>query len=269
MKERLDILLVKSGFFESKEKAQRAIMAGLVIVNDKRIDKSGTFIKLDKDPVIRIKGEVSKYVSRGGLKLEKALQVFGMKLTEKTILDVGASTGGFTDCLLQNGAGFVYAMDVGTNQLDWKLRNDDRVKSIENTHIKDLTENDLDNKKMDYIVMDVSFISITKVLEYLIKFCQPETKLMALIKPQFETDREYIEKGGIVKDTGQHIKAIKRVIEEGERNGLYIEGLDFSPITGTKGNVEYISIFGLRVENKKNIDIDGIVKNGKNLGGAV
>lgn len=208
-------------------------------------------------------------MSRGGLKLEKALQVFGMKLTEKTILDVGASTGGFTDCLLQNGAGFVYAMDVGTNQLDWKLRNDDRVKSIENTHIKDLTENDLDNKKMDYIVMDVSFISITKVLEYLIKFCQPETKLMALIKPQFETDREYIEKGGIVKDTGQHIKAIKRVIEEGEKNGFYIEGLDFSPITGTKGNVEYISIFGLRVENKKNIDIDGIVKNGKNLGGAV
>ena len=131
MKERLDILLVKNGFFESKEKAQRAIMAGLVIVDDKKIDKSGTLIKLDKDPVIRIKGEMSKYVSRGGLKLEKALQVFELNFTGKIILDVGASTGGFTDCSLQNGAEFVYAMDVGTNQLDWKLRNDKRVKSIE------------------------------------------------------------------------------------------------------------------------------------------
>lgn len=269
MKERLDILLVKNGFFESKEKAQRAVMAGLVIVDDKKIDKSGTLIKLDKDPVIRIKGEMSKYVSRGGLKLEKALKVFGMELIGKVVLDVGASTGGFTDCSLQNGAEFVYAMDVGTNQLDWKLRNHNRVKSIENTHIKDLTENDLDNKKMDYIVMDVSFISITKVLEHLIKFCQPETKLMALIKPQFETDREYIEKGGIVKDSIQHIEAVKKVIAEAEKNGFYIEGLDFSPITGTKGNVEYISIFGLKVENKKNIDIDEIVKDGRNLGGAV
>lgn len=269
MKERLDILLVKNGFFESKEKAQRAIMAGLVIVDDKKIDKSGTLIKLDKDPVIRIKGDMSKYVSRGGLKLEKALKIFEMELTGKVVLDVGASTGGFTDCSLQNGAEFVYAVDVGTNQLDWKLRNHNRVKSIENTHIKDLTENDLDNKKMDYIVMDVSFISITKVLEHLVKFCQPETRLMALIKPQFETDREYIEKGGIVKDSMQHIEAVKRVIAEGEKNEFYIEGLDFSPITGTKGNVEYISIFGLKVENKKNIDIDGIVKNGRNLGGAV
>ncbi|EHO82270.2 MULTISPECIES: TlyA family RNA methyltransferase [Fusobacterium] len=269
MKERLDILLVKNGFFESKEKAQRAIMAGLVIVDDKKIDKSGTLIKLDKDPVIRIKGEMSKYVSRGGLKLEKALQVFELNFTGKIILDVGASTGGFTDCSLQNGAEFVYAMDVGTNQLDWKLRNDKRVKSIENTHIKDLTEKDLENKRVDYIVMDVSFISITKVLEHLVKFCHPETKLMALIKPQFETDREYIEKGGIVKDTKHHAEAVKKVIEEGEKNGFFIEGLDFSPITGTKGNVEYISIFGLKVENKKNIDIDGTVENGRNLGGAV
>ena len=208
-------------------------------------------------------------MSRGGLKLEKALQVFELNFTGKIILDVGASTGGFTDCSLQNGAEFVYAMDVGTNQLDWKLRNDKRVKSIENTHIKDLTEKDLENKRVDYIVMDVSFISITKVLEHLVKFCHPETKLMALIKPQFETDREDIEKGGIVKDTKHHAEAVKKVIEEGEKNGFFIEGLDFSPITGTKGNVEYISIFGLKVENKKNIDIDGTVENGRNLGGAV
>ena len=231
MRERLDILLVKRGFFENKEKAQRAIMAGLVIVDEKKIDKSGTLIKIDKEPVIRVKGEMSKYVSRGGLKLEKALKVFELDFQDKVILDVGASTGGFTDCSLQNGASFVYAVDVGTNQLDWKLRNDSRVKSLENVHIKDLTEEELDNKKVDYIVMDVSFISITKVIEHLGKFCHENTKLMALIKPQFETDKEFIAKGGIVKDTEQHIEAIRKVIESGEEVGFYIENLDFSPIT--------------------------------------
>lgn len=269
MKERLDILLVKRGFFDSKEKAQRAVMAGLVIVDDKKIDKSGTLIKIDKEPVIRIKGEMSKYVSRGGLKLEKAVKVFQMNLEGKRVLDVGASTGGFTDCSLQNGADFVYAVDVGTNQLDWKLRNDERVKSLENIHIKDLTEEELDNNKVDYIVMDVSFISITKVMEHLIKFCHPKTKLMALIKPQFETDKEYIEKGGIVKDTAQHIEAVKKVIDAGKKAGFYIEGLDFSPITGTKGNVEYISLFGLDSNKEADINIEVAVNNGKNLGGAV
>lgn len=269
MKERLDILLVKRGFFENKEKAQRAVMAGLVIVDDKKIDKSGTLIKIDKEPVIRIKGEMSKYVSRGGLKLEKAIKVFQMDLTEKKVLDVGASTGGFTDCSLQNGASFVYAVDVGTNQLDWKLRNDSRVKSLENIHIKDLKEEDLDNNKVDYIVMDVSFISITKVMEHLIKFCHPQTKLMALIKPQFETEKEHIEKGGIVKDAAYHIEAIKNVIEAGRKVGFYIEGLDFSPITGTKGNVEYISLFGLDKDSERYIDVEMTVNNGKNLGGAV
>ncbi len=269
MRERLDILLVKRGFFENKEKAQRAIMAGLVIVDEKKIDKSGTLIKIDKEPVIRVKGEMSKYVSRGGLKLEKALKVFELDFQDKVILDVGASTGGFTDCSLQNGASFVYAVDVGTNQLDWKLRNDSRVKSLENVHIKDLTEDELDNKKVDYIVMDVSFISITKVIEHLGKFCHENTKLMALIKPQFETDKEFIAKGGIVKDTEQHIEAIRKVIESGEEVGFYIENLDFSPITGTKGNVEYISLFSLNRENKRVIDIESVVNSGKNLGGAV
>lgn len=269
MRERLDILLVKRGFFDSKEKAQRAIMAGLVIVDEKKIDKSGTLIKIDKEPVIRIKGEMSKYVSRGGLKLEKALKVFGLDFQDKLILDVGASTGGFTDCSLQNGASFVYAVDVGTNQLDWKLRNDSRVKSLENTHIKDLSEKDLDDKKVDYIVMDVSFISITKVIEHLKKFCHSNSKLMALIKPQFETEKEFIAKGGIVKDSIHHIEAIKKVIEMGENVGFYIENLDFSPITGTKGNVEYISLFGLNKEEKRDIDIKSIVDSGKNLGGAV
>jgi 23S rRNA (cytidine1920-2'-O)/16S rRNA (cytidine1409-2'-O)-methyltransferase len=268
MKERIDILLVERGFFETREKAKRAIMAGLVIVNDKKIDKPGTSIKIDEEPVIRVKGDACKYVSRGGMKLEKAINVFQLNLQGKRVLDVGSSTGGFTDCSLQNGASFVYAVDVGTNQLDWKLRTDNRVKSLENTHIKDLELSDLDNEKVDCIVMDVSFISITKVIEHLIKFFKEDTKLMALIKPQFEVGKENIEKGGIVKDSKKHIMAIEMVIEEAKKSGLKLKSLDFSPITGTKGNVEYISIFEIGDEDS-HINIESVVKLGKNLGGAL
>ena len=170
MKERLDVLLVQKGFFETREKAKRAIMAGIVIVNDKKIEKAGTAIKIDEEPVIRIKGEQLPYVSRGGLKLEKAIKVFDLNLQDKLVLDVGASTGGFTDCSLQNGAKFVYAVDVGTNQLIWKFRDHEQVKSIEGMHIKKLTLEDIDNNKVDNIVMDVSFISITKIIPDLSKF---------------------------------------------------------------------------------------------------
>lgn len=269
MKERLDVLLVKRGFFSDKEKAKRAIMAGLVIVDEKKIDKSGTMIKLDKEPNIRIKGASLKYVSRGGLKLEKAVTVFNLDFQGKITLDVGASTGGFTDCALQNGAEFVYSVDVGTNQLDWKLRNNPKVKSIENMHIKDLTLDDIDNKKVDYIVMDVSFISIKKIMGDLVKFFKPETKLMALIKPQFEVEKEYIEKGGIVRDDARHMEVIRDIIEYGKKEGFYLEGLDFSPITGTKGNVEYISLFGQDPSKGIVANIEDIVKRGKNLGGTI
>jgi len=269
MKERLDVLLVKRGFFPDKEKAQRAVMAGLVIVDEKRIDKSGTMIKLDKEPNIRIKGDSLKYVSRGGLKLEKAVMAFNLDFNGKRVLDVGASTGGFTDCALQNGAEFVYSVDVGTNQLDWKLRNNSQVKSIENMHIKDLTLEDIDGNEVDYIVMDVSFISIKKILEDLVKFFKPETKLMALIKPQFEVEKESIEKGGIVKDDTKHIEVIRDIVECGRKVGLYLEALDFSPITGTKGNVEYISLFGRDLSQEKEVDIEKIVKEGKTLGGTI
>ena len=258
MRERLDVLLVQKGFFETREKAKRAVMAGLIIVDDKKIEKPGTQIKLDKEPNIRIKGEVMKYVSRGGMKLEKAIEVFSLDFKYKIVLDVGASTGGFTDCSLQNGASFVYAVDVGTNQLDWKLRNDSRVKSIENMHIKNLSKEDLDDRAVDYIVMDVSFISITKVFEHLSKFMKEDSKLMALIKPQFEVGRENIEKGGIVRDPSKHRMAIERVIESAEKVGLYIEALDYSPITGSKGNIEYISLFSLKNEVKE-LDIDGVI----------
>ncbi|MBC2856081.1 MAG: TlyA family RNA methyltransferase [Cetobacterium sp.] len=268
MKERLDILLVEKGFFDTREKAKRAIMAGNVIVNEKKIDKAGTLIKTDEEPVIRVKGDNCKYVSRGGLKLEKALTAFNMDFTDKVVLDIGASTGGFTDCALQNGAKFVYSVDVGTNQLDWKLRNDPRVKSLENKHIKDLTSEDLDNSKIDIMVMDVSFISITKVFEHLKKFFNEDTKLMALIKPQFEVGKENIEKGGIVRDSKKHLMAIEMVVESAKQHNLQLKALDFSPITGTKGNVEYISIFTLG-DKESSVNIEHVVNQGKNLGGAV
>lgn len=269
MKEKLDVLLVKRGFFATKDEAKRAVMAGLVIVDDKRIDKSGTLIKLDKEPNIRIKGDKLKYVSRGGLKLEKAINKFDLNFDNAVVLDVGASTGGFTDCALQNGASFVYSVDVGTNQLDWKLRSDSRVKSIENRHINDLTKEEIDNKDIDFIVMDVSFISIKKILPYLVKFCNEKTKLMLLIKPQFEAQKEDIEKGGIVRDEVVHKKIIEDIIEFASENGLYLEELDFSPITGTKGNVEYISLFSKDKMREKNIDIEDVVTKGKNLGGTI
>lgn len=243
MKERLDILLVKNGFFESREKAKRAIMAGIVLVNDTKIDKAGTLVDVDKE--IRIKGETLKYVGRGGLKLEKAIEVFSLDMKDKVVLDVGASTGGFTDCSLQSGASKVYAVDVGTNQLAWKLRQDERVISLENTHIQDLTSENLNGEKVDYVVIDVSFISLKRVFPHLKDFIKSSGKVMALIKPQFEVGKERIGKGGIVKDIVHHDYAISLVKEYAKENGFYLEGIDLSPITGGKGNVEYISLFGL------------------------
>lgn len=268
MKERLDILLVKNGFFEDIERAKRAILAGMVIVNEQKIDKVGTIIKLDKEFSIRVKGDNLKYVSRGGLKLEKAIKSFGLDIKNKRILDVGASTGGFTDCALQNGAAFVYAVDVGTNQLDWKLRRDSRVKSIENTHIKDLTLKSIDNEKVDFIVVDVSFISIKKILLNLKEFCKNETKLMILIKPQFEASKEMIKKGGIIKDKNVHLQILEDVLSYIKEHGFILENLDFSPITGTKGNVEYISLIGFNdILENENINIENIIENSHNLGG--
>jgi 23S rRNA (cytidine1920-2'-O)/16S rRNA (cytidine1409-2'-O)-methyltransferase len=262
MKERLDVLLVKKGFLPTREKAKRAIMAGLVIVDDKRVDKAGTLIKEEAN--IRLKGDTLKYVSRGGLKLEKAIKVFEINMQDRIVLDVGASTGGFTDCALQNGATYVYSVDVGTNQLDWKLRQDERVKSLENMHIKNLKKEDLDDNKVDIIVIDVSFISLTKVLLYLSEFLKEEGKIVALIKPQFEVGRENIDKGGIVKDYEKHKMAIEQVIKNANENNLYIERLDVSPITGTKGNKEYISCFSKGNKNR-DVDLEILIKSAKNM----
>lgn len=265
MKQRIDVLLVENGFYEDVDKAKRAVMAGIVLVNDIKIEKPGTMIKIedDKEINIRIKGKESKYVSRGGLKLEKAINVFGLDFNDKIILDIGASTGGFTHCSLLNGAKHVYSVDVGTNQLDWKLRTNEKVTSIENKHIKDLTCEEIDNSKIDYMVMDVSFISITHIFSSLNKFFEEDTKLMALIKPQFEVTKEMIEKGGIVRNKDYHIYAIKRVVEIAKENGIYLEFLDVSPIKGGKGNTEYISLFGKKEKNCK-INIEDIVNGSTN-----
>lgn len=264
MKERLDLILVREGHFDTREKAKRAIMAGIVLVNDLKIDKAGTLIDMEKNPEIRIKGEKLRYVSRGGLKLEKAIETFQIKIKNKRILDIGASTGGFTDCALQNEAAFVYAVDVGTNQLAYQLRENSRVKSIENMHIKDLKIEDLDNERVDLIVMDVSFISITKIIPNLNDFLKDTASMMILIKPQFEVGKDGIDKGGIVKDLKKHIKVIEDIREFSKEYGFYLKNIDVSPITGSKGNVEYISCF-VKDEIYANINLDEVIEKGKKL----
>ena len=245
-KMRLDEYLVKNEYFENLEIAKRQIMVGNIIVNKQKIDKPGEIISLDKIKSIRIKEKDIPYVSRGGLKLEKAIKVFDLDFKDKVVLDIGASTGGFTDCSLQNGAKFVYAIDVGTNQLDWKLRNDSRVKSIENKHINDLEKSDL-NDEIDVIVMDISFISIKKVLYKIKELLKDNGFAIFLIKPQFEAERNEINKG-IVDSLNVHKRVINEVIEEAKINQLFLENLTVSPIRGTKGNIEYLAKFS----NKNN-----------------
>ena len=241
MKKRLDLILVERKIFETREKAKREIMAGNVIVNEQTVAKAGTNFNDDEKTVIRIKDRL-KYVSRGGLKLEKAIKVWELDFSGKMVLDIGASTGGFTDCALQNGAKKVYSVDVGTNQLDWKLRNDERVVSIENMHIKDLEPENLKNEKMDFIVIDVSFISLTKVIPYLNKFLNTEGKVIMLVKPQFEVGKEKIGKNGIVTEEQYHDEAIKKIISFIKDNSYKLIGVEESPIRGTKGNKEFLML---------------------------
>ena len=199
MKKRLDLILVEREFFETREKAKREIMVGNVIVNDQVVTKAGTIFKDNGELNIRIKDKL-KYVSRGGLKLEKAIKTWNLDFSDKLVLDIGASTGGFSDCALQSGAKRVYSVDVGKNQLDWKLRNDDRIVSLEEMHIKDLKEKDIENQKVDFIVIDVSFISLTKVIPYFEKFLAKDGKAVMLVKPQFEVGREKIGRNGVVEN---------------------------------------------------------------------
>ena len=240
-KMRLDEYLVENEYFENLDVAQRQIMIGNVIINEQKIEKAGEIINIEKIKSIRIKEKDIPYVSRGGLKLEKAIKEFNLDFENKIVMDVGASTGGFTDCALQNGAKFVYAVDVGTNQLDWKLRTNNKIKSIENKHINNLEKEDIEDE-INIIVMDISFISIKRVLHKIEEFLKKDGFTVFLIKPQFEAEREDIEKG-IVKDTDVHKKIIDDIVEEAKKYNLYLQNLTESPIKGTKGNTEYLAVF--------------------------
>ena len=249
MKERLDVLLVREGYFQSREKAKRAIMAGEVLVDGQLFDKPGMPISVDAE--IRIKNDTCPYVSRGGLKLEKALAEFKVDLTGKTCMDVGASTGGFTDCMLQNGAVKVYAFDVGYGQLDYKLRQDERVVNIEKCNFRffdntDSKGNTIIEEKIDFVSIDVSFISLKHIFPVCTNYLNPidgdmdSGKICCLVKPQFEAGREQVGKNGIVKDPKVHMEVIEKVIGYASESDLYPIGLSFSPITGAKGNIEYL-----------------------------
>ena len=241
MKKRLDLILVEREFFETREKAKREIMAGNVIVNEQVVIKAGTMFKDNDELNIRVKDKL-KYVSRGGLKLEKAIKAWDLDFSDKLVLDIGASTGGFTDCALQNGARRVYSVDVGKNQLDWKLRNDEKVVSLEEMHIKDLKEEHIENKKVDFIVIDVSFISLTKVIPYFKKFLAQSGKIVMLVKPQFEVGREKIGRNGVVENEEYHNEAIKKIISFSKEEGYELIGVEDSPIKGAKGNKEFLML---------------------------
>lgn len=257
MKERLDVLLTERGFFDSREKAKAVIMAGEVFVNGQREDKAGS--KFDREAEIEVKGKVLKYVSRGGLKLEKAVEVYGLDLMDKTCIDIGSSTGGFTDCMLQNGAAKVYAIDVGTNQLAWKLREDKRVVSMEKTNIRYVTEEDIP-EKADFASVDVSFISLTKVLPAAVNLLKDEAYMVCLIKPQFEAGREKVGKKGVVRDFSVHKEVIELVINFAIGLNFFIKGLTFSPVKGPEGNIEYLLYMQKRNEKMSGAETDKIIK---------
>lgn len=238
MKERLDVLLVNQGLATSREKAKTVIMAGDVFVNGQREDKAGTMFDPDKVK-IEVRGVKLKYVSRGGLKLEKAMSSFGLSLEGFTCMDIGASTGGFTDCMLQNGAVKVYSIDVGHGQLAWSLRNDERVVCMEKTNFRYVTRDDI-GCEPDFASVDVSFISLTKILEPAINIIRDHAQMVCLIKPQFEAGREEVGKRGVVRDKKVHEAVIEKVIEYAKSIGFSILGLDYSPIKGPEGNIEYL-----------------------------
>ncbi len=237
MKQRLDVLLVERGLAQSREKAKAIIMSGNVFVKGQREDKAGSMF--DDKAEIEVKGHTLKYVSRGGLKLEKAIEQYDVSVEGKVCMDVGSSTGGFTDCMLQNGATKVYAVDVGTNQLAWKLRSDPRVVSMEKTNIRYILPEHLDDV-IEFASIDVAFISLTKVLEPVKGVLTPDGEVVCLIKPQFEAGREQVGKKGVVRDRNVHIEVIEHVIAYAKSLGFSILRLDYSPIKGPEGNIEYL-----------------------------
>jgi len=254
LKDRLDVILFNKGLFQSRERAKAAIMAGIVYVDGQRVDKAGTAVNDFQE--FFIKENLCPYVSRGGLKLEKALESFDFSLEGVTAVDIGASTGGFTDCMLKKGAKKVFAIDVGYGQLDYKLRIDPRVVNMEKINIRYLDTETID-KDVDFISIDVSFISLKLVFPIAANLLNEKGSLVCLVKPQFEAGREQVGKKGIIRDINVHREVISNVIAYAESNGLYPNGLTFSPVTGAKGNIEYLLF--LKKNRSNNFDAAKII----------
>lgn len=256
MKDRLDILLVKRGLAESREKAKAVIMSGIVYVDGQKEDKAGqTFADTAN---IEVRGNTLKYVSRGGLKLEKAMECFDVSVKDKVCMDIGASSGGFTDCMLQNGAKKVYAVDVGHGQLAWKLRNDTRVVVMEKTNIRYVKPEDI-GESIDFASIDVSFISLSKVLPAAYNLLGERGEIVALIKPQFEAGREKVGKKGVVREKSTHIEVIQNCFAYAGENGFFVRELEFSPVKGPEGNIEYLYHLVKSGDVDNDIDIEAVV----------
>lgn len=238
-KERIDVLLVERGFFDSREKAKKALMAGLVLVDNEPIDKSG--MKVPRLADIKVKGALHPYVSRGGLKLAKAIKSFGIDMSGQVMLDIGASTGGFTDCALQHGAAYVYAIDVGTNQLDWSLRQHEQVKVMEKTNFRYLERDQLEGPAPTFASIDVSFISLKLILPTLSTLIAKGSGIVALIKPQFEAGRDKVGKSGVVREPSIHLDVLRSVLGIASSLGYELRDITFSPITGGEGNIEFLA----------------------------
>ncbi len=238
MKERLDVILMKLGYAASREKAKAIIMSGNVYVNGQKEDKAGTAFDESKIQ-LEVRGHALKYVSRGGLKLEKAMDVWGLSLEGKVCMDIGASTGGFTDCMLQNGAAKVYSVDVGHGQLDWKLRNDERVVCMEQTNFRYTVREDIEDD-LDFASVDVSFISLTKILIPARNLLKAGGEMICLIKPQFEAGREKVGKNGVVREPGIHREVIAKIVDFADSIGFTVLHIEYSPIKGPEGNIEYL-----------------------------
>jgi len=256
-KQRLDVRLTEEGFTTSREKARAAIMAGQVFVEGVRVDKPGFMVA--RNASLEVRGNPIPYVSRGGLKLEKALKVFGLDINNRVVLDVGASTGGFTDCALQNGAKLVYAVDVGYGQLDWRLRNDPRVVVLERSNIRYLKKEQVPVTP-DFITIDVSFISLTKVLENISELTDPAAIGVALVKPQFEAGRDKVGKRGVVREPEVQLEVLQNITNFIKKMGWSVRGVDYSPVTGPEGNIEFLVYFDKSGQQSKDIDLQEVVK---------
>lgn len=254
-KERLDVLLVDKGICTSRERAKTNIMAGLIFVDGQRVDKAGEKVSVDADIVF--KGEELKYVSRGGLKLEKAMNTFGIDLTNKVCMDIGASTGGFTDCMLQNHASKVFSVDVGYGQFAWKLRTDERVVCMERTNIRYVTPEDI-GVPLDFASIDVSFISLRTIMPAVKNLLGDKGEVVALIKPQFEAGREKVGKKGVVRDIEVHLEVVNKIVNFLIENDLNVLGLSFSPIKGPEGNREYLVYFTKDKEKEGTFELSQI-----------